>query len=135
RRWWIRVENCLEDEARGFAMKWQRSRCHLVQHCTEGKQVSAPVQFLAPDLLRRHVFDRAERRARAGQMLVGNCAGLRVRSCDLAGRGHRSRYLRQPEIENLGMTPLGNEDVRWLDVPMNNTLCVRGVQSVRNLDS
>jgi hypothetical protein len=38
------------------------------------------------------------------------------------------------KIENLGVTALGHEDVRWLDVPVNDASFVRGIKCIRNLD-
>jgi hypothetical protein len=32
------------------------------------------------------------------------------------------RDFRQPEVEKLGVPTLGDEDVRWLDVPVNDSL-------------
>ena len=40
----------------------------------------------------------------------------------------------QSEVENLGMPALGDEDVRGLDVAMNDAFGVRGIQRVGNLD-
>ena len=31
------------------------------------------------------------------------------------------------------MAPLGDEEIGWFDIPMNKSLCVGGVQSIRNL--
>src|SRR4051812_30724146 len=42
--------------------------------------------------------------------------------------------LRQPEIKNLGVPASGDEQVRWLDVSVNDALAVRGVQTLSNLD-
>jgi len=33
------------------------------------------------------------------------------------------------------MAPLGNEDVRWLDITMNNPYGVVGIERIGNLDS
>src|SRR5262245_39857561 len=43
--------------------------------------------------------------------------------------------LRQPKVENLGNAAPGDEDVRRLDVPMNDTLRVSRVESVCDLDA
>ena len=42
--------------------------------------------------------------------------------------------LRQPEVEHLHAATLGQENVRGLDVPMDDALLVRGVQGIRDLD-
>ncbi len=45
------------------------------------------------------------------------------------------RHLGQTEIEDLRVTSCGNEDVRRLDVAVNDALAVCGVQGVGNLDA
>jgi hypothetical protein len=42
--------------------------------------------------------------------------------------------LRQAEVQNLGLATIRHEDVRWLDVPMDDALGVRGVESVGDLN-
>ncbi len=55
-----------------------------------------------------------------------------VRRCIPAGRSGGC-YLGQPEIQHLGVPALGDKDVGRLDVAMDDTLGMRGVQSVGNL--
>jgi len=45
-----------------------------------------------------------------------------------------SPYLGQPKIENLGVPPLGHEDICGLDVPMNDAFGVGGVEGVGHLN-
>ena len=45
------------------------------------------------------------------------------------------RELRQAKIQNLGMAALGDENISWLDVAVNDTFRVRGVQCVGDLDA
>jgi hypothetical protein len=51
----------------------------------------------------------------------------------LDGRGTQRNILRperclgQPEIDNLCLPSIGNENVRWFDVTMDDVLCVRRV--------
>jgi hypothetical protein len=58
----------------------------------------------------------------------------RVRRCNLARRTPREGNLRQTEIENLGVPAFGDEDVRGLDVAMNDPLAMRGIHCIRNLN-
>ena len=48
-------------------------------------------------------------------------------------RRHSCRNLRQPEIENLRMSPPRHEDVGRLDVAMHDPLAVRRIEPVGNL--
>src|SRR5580658_6166065 len=45
-----------------------------------------------------------------------------------------SRNLRQPEVENLGVTALGDKDVRRLDVAVDDSLSMRGIEGIGNFD-
>ena len=52
-----------------------------------------------------------------------------------ASTGPRHRHhLRQSKVENLGVSALGDKDIRGLDVAVDNTLRVRGIERVGNLD-
>lgn len=108
------------------------ARGHLVQHEPEGEQIGARVDRLAPCLLRGHVRDGADRHAGAGQRLVRNAhggqRGLR-RHDDL----RTGRELCEPEVEDLGVAALRDEDVGGLDIAMNDALAVRRVERVGDL--
>ncbi len=69
-----------------------------------------------------------------GQVLLVHHARLRVGRSDLARRAGSGGYLRQTEIQNLGVTALGDENVRGLDVAMDYALAVRCIQCVGDLD-
>jgi hypothetical protein len=85
----------------------------LVKHATEGIDVGAVVDRAARDLLRRHVVDRPDEAAVAGQAADG---------------GHVSG---EAEVAHVGVFRAGrsgDEDVRRLDVPMNEPRGVRRVE-------
>jgi len=42
--------------------------------------------------------------------------------------------LANPKSKNLGVAALGDEDVRGLNVTVDDVFCVSGVEGVRNLD-
>ncbi len=53
-----------------LAAEWERAGGHLVKYGAEGEKVGAAIEFLAQRLLGRHVGDRAERGAWAGEVLL-----------------------------------------------------------------
>ncbi len=62
------IEDAFEDHAGRFAAERERSGSHFVEDRAEGEEVSAGVEFLAANLLGRHISDRAESWAGAGEM-------------------------------------------------------------------
>ncbi len=82
-------------------------------------------------MLGRHICDGAEHGSGTGEVLsIGGRDGFNIITAGSA----LVDDLRQPEIENLGVSALGNKDVGRLDVAMNNAFRVRRIQSVRDLD-
>jgi hypothetical protein len=130
----IRIQYGIEDQRSSFTMERQRSRCHFVQNRAEGKQVGAGIQLLALGLLRGHVGNCTERGTRAGQVIRIHRTGRGVERSDVARRTARHTDLRQSEVQNLGVTTLGDENVRRLDVAMDDALRMRGIEGVGNLD-
>ncbi len=66
-------------------------------------------------------------------MLFGDCrAG--VVGCALAGGTGRRHHLRQSKIENLRVPTLGYEQIRRLDVAMNNSFSMGRIETVGNFD-
>jgi len=57
--------------------------------------------------------------------------GLSARSVRVGTLRLQSEF-RQPEIENLCLNSIRNKNVGWLDVPMNDTFRVCGVQGIRD---
>src|SRR6266568_1164176 len=45
------------------------------------------------------------------------------------------RDFREPKVENLRLTSIRDKDVRWLDVPVDDSFRMRGVESVGDLDA
>jgi hypothetical protein len=58
----------------------------------------------------------------------------RLRVVGTANRADRL-HLRQTKIQNLGVSAFGDKNVRRLDVAMHDTLGMRRVQRIGNLDT
>ena len=48
--------------------------------------------------------------------------------------GFGRQHLGQAEIQHLHLTAVGDKDVGRLNIPVDDALCVRGVQRIRDLD-
>src|SRR5579864_6384851 len=107
----------MEDYCRGVAAEWKCARGHLIKDRTEGEQVCAGVQVLATRLLRGHIRHGAQRRTGAGKVLLR--ADGRVADSNAL---RLQRHFCQPEIENLRLSTIRDEDVRGLDVAMDDAL-------------
>src|SRR3984885_11709844 len=60
--------------------------------------------------------------------------GLRIQRCNVARRTACQTDLRQPKVQNLGMSALGDKDVRGLDVAADDAFCMGCVERIRDLD-
>jgi hypothetical protein len=90
---------------------------------------------LGAGLFGRHVGDGAESGTRTGEVLVIDGGSRRVGRSSLGGRTSRGRDFGQTEIENLGVSALGDKNVGGLDVAMDDALGVRGVEAVCNVNA
>jgi len=97
---------------------------HLVQHSAEREDVGARVGGLSLHLLRRHVTDRAEHRARFGL--------LRQRRGIVGADEHV--LPRQPEVEDLDAPVARDEQVLRLQVAVNDPAIVRCAKPLGDLD-
>ena len=74
-----------------------------------------------------------------GLVKCSSTAAAVVRRLHYVGRfpgcGRAPFYLCQAEIENLGVPALGDEDIRGLDVTVNNAAGVRRVEGIGDLDA
>src|SRR5580704_19344265 len=62
------VQYGLEDDARSVSAERQRTGGHLVEHHSERKKIGAGIEFLAANLLGRHISDRSKGGARTGEV-------------------------------------------------------------------
>jgi hypothetical protein len=100
---------------------------HFVQHRTEREDVGAMIRRQPPDLLRRHVADRAEHDARLSRRR--RCGELR----ETVERGLALDQFREAEIENLDVAVARDEHVLRLRVAMDDAAIVRGRQAACDL--
>ena len=121
------IENPVCNDAGAVAAEWQRPGCHLVEHDTEREHIGAPVHVLRANLFRRHVRRRAEGAARTGQ-----CVASGERRCAVGRSGWL--HFREPEIENLRVSAIRHEEIRRLDVAMDDPCGVCGLQRIDDLD-
>src|ERR1019366_9154344 len=77
---------------------------------------------------------RAQHHSRAGQMLGIQIMGQRFDGVATATYTFGSN-LSEAEVENLGMAALANEDIRRLDVAVDDPFGVRRIEGVGDLDS
>ena len=99
---------------RGITVKRNMPRDHLIHRNARGVYVALLVHDSAPRLLRRSVVHRSHH--------VG------------ADRVRRSRRPRDPEIRHLYFSVFGNDDILRLDIPVNDMLIVRRLNSGHHLD-
>ena len=105
----------------GGAAEGATTAQRLVEDGPEGEEVRAPVRSQAASLLRREVSQRAHHEARF-RVRVGGIAAARPRQ---AG---------DPEVEDLDPPVRGEEEVVGLEVTVDDTARVRGLEAVAHLD-
>jgi len=115
----------------GIAAESAHSGEHFVKDRAKREDVSARIGRLAAHLLGRHVtcrpHDDARRRVLGGESdFVGSAVRIRARLL---------YQLRQTEIEDLDAAVFSDENVLGFQVAVDDSLFVRGRQSVRDLDS
>src|SRR5215831_7520470 len=94
---WINRQNRRYQTSLAFSLESSAARDHFVEHRAKRKDIGTGVGVLAFELLRRHVLQRPENRARSGQALGIRWVGGRRLAC--AGRLVSS--LCQTEVEQL----------------------------------
>ena len=121
------VEDGVVDEPRGRALERQVPAGHLVEHDAQREDVGPAVDGFAAHLLGRHVDHRAGGGASRGHL---SRVGLDLAVGQRLGR----EELRDSEVEDLGVTAARDDDVRGLDVAVDDLLVVRGLERVGELD-
>jgi hypothetical protein len=121
---WIVVQDGDDRGDRGLAPVRVLPRQHLLEDDTEGEDVAALVDGLAPCLLRCHERRRAEHHARPR---------LHCRGGGRIARRVGVERLGEPEVEDLELAAACHEEIRRLEVAMDDVLLVGGGESVRGL--
>jgi hypothetical protein len=132
------IQDGFKGDSGGFAAEGHGAGGHFVQHGAERKKIAARVEFLAANLFGRHVSDGAHGGAGAGKHVLRIARGVGRSSYGFtytrAARVRRQQF-RQAEIENFGVAAASDEKIGGLDVAMNDSLGVRGVQRVGDFDA
>ena len=102
------------------------AREHLVEDGAERELVAPEVDGVAPRLLGRHVGDRPE----DGPLLAD---GRERRRAGVARIAARDVVAGEAEVEDLDAAVLRQEDVLGLDVAVDDSLLVRGGETVGDL--
>ncbi len=117
------MEDQVVDDCGRLAREGAPAGRHLIQNQAEGEDVGAGIHLFLTYLLRRHIAGGAQSSPRAGQGLaepdgIGPFLGL-------AGTWVLPRgQLRHSKVQYLHRPLLGQEDVRGLDVAMDDALVV-----------
>ena len=98
---------------------------HFVEHDTETEDVAASIERFAAHLLGGHVGHRAHDGAGSAYQ----------RFCRRLGVDHVRRldYFCQTEIHHFGLPARRDDDVRGLDVAVDDSTCVRFCERVSHL--
>ena len=132
RRRWFALQNSRKNHAGSVSLERLLPRRHFVKHQTERKQIRTRIQVFAAHLFGRHISYRAERGPRARQIRV-RAHGYAARRYCLA---HVLRHqLCQPKIEHLCLPALGDKNIRGLNVAMDDSLAVRRLERVGDVDA
>ena len=114
---------------RCLASEGALARGHLVQQCAEAEDVRARVHWSARCLFRRHVRECAHALPGFGQVLDHMCGGGRVRRLVFL-----VEQLGQPEVEHLDTAIRAHDNVRGLQIPMDDAAGMCGRQGVGDGD-
>src|SRR5258706_16096476 len=125
------------------------ARRHLVQNQAEGEQICAGIQLFFPNLFRRHITGGANRGSCAGQSSSESfenrfarlgwnhacvCRRIVRRFSNVLPYLFRSGKFGEAKIQDLRSSLHRKENVRRLNVAMDDALVMRGLQTMTNLN-
>ena len=113
-----------------LAVKSAAAGEHFVEHAPERPDVAAPIDRLAPCLLRAHVRRRAENHPGLGHRRRGDGRRHRRVRQRTDGRFHR---LGQAEVEHLHRAIWPDLDVGGFQIPVDDALLVRRLERLGDL--
>ncbi len=122
------IENGVKNQSRAVALERRGARRHLVQHRAEREQIGAGIDRLGPHLFGRHVRHRPQDTPGTGQL---RRPGDGCRRFPTAGGRPDGR---QAEVQNLGVAPARDEEIRRLEIAVHDPRGVRGFKGVGHLD-
>ena len=129
------IQNRVENYGSGVAAKRGAARGHLVEDRAKTKNIGARVEVFAASLLRRHVSDGADGRAGIREHRVAQWRRIQAGSgAESFERQVFGGVLGEAEVENFGLAARGDENIRGLDVAMNNSAGMCGVEGIGNLN-
>jgi hypothetical protein len=125
------MQYSVEYNTGGAAMERQHARCELIQDNAEGENVRSGVDVAGHTLFWRHIPDRPEYYAASRTLIARDGFSRNVDAGQRrAGPGDSSK----PEVENFDVVVLQDENIRWLEIPMN-TPCMDCYQGTGNLQA
>ncbi len=130
-RLWFFINNRNEQMIDRFAIKRQPARQKLIQNDTETKYVGSVIYSFPACLFGRHISRRSHHAARP---CLEVCAGFR-RFGSPAIRRQLFDYLCQPEIKHFDVTVGTNHYIFRLNITMNNSGGVSGLESGGDLNN
>jgi len=118
------VRECVADI---FTLEYTLAGEHFVQDATERPYIGALVGIAAPCLFRRHVGRRSENHSRLSRSdrQCGRIAHIARRTC--------LERLGETEIEHLYLTLARERNIARLEIAVNDSFLVRGLQCVGDL--
>src|SRR5262249_277190 len=117
RRLWRLIQQSVNDYGQCRTVKRAKSGRHFVKNDAERPKVAPRIYDLAASLLRRHICDCTNCRARLSERVYSSpfCFPTLILLC-------------KPEIEHLGIATCSNQNVLRLNVAMDDSFAVGCVQ-------